>query len=391
MTGSEIFSKPAHPGVPVLDSLELDSPGPVELDVDGSLLESPPVSELDDDVTSLVDSPLVVVEGSVVVSGVTPVVVACPSLVPLPELVGDGPPDVPSALVLAPEDPSEPDDSALVPSMTFVLHPARLIRGTRLRIRVCIRVLRGRRQFATVKDPAQGRPPEKDLTHANPGSIVRRMQKTLSFLSGLLLLALPACGDSGNDTEDTANTTTVTGSSMSMPTSGATDDPTGGAAPTCADYCTAVTTNCTTANTFGQYFDGTDAGVAACTKACESFPAGTAADMAGNTLGCRAYHAGAAAGDAATHCVHAGPSGGGVCGTGCEGFCAIALDVCPMAFADEAACTTACAGFMDDTATYTNADMAGNNLSCRLYHLTAAAVDAATHCAHITADSPPCM
>jgi hypothetical protein len=79
----------------------------------------------------------------------------------------------------------------------------------------------------------------------------------------------------------------------------------------CGEYCTTVTTNCTGAN--AQY-----ASMAECMAYCARarWPEGTAGDMDGNTIACRIYHGGApAASDPATHCPHAGPSGGNVCGT----------------------------------------------------------------------------
>jgi len=218
------------------------------------------------------------------------------------------------------------------------------------------------------------------------------MRKTLSLLSSLFLLALPACGDNGGDTEDTVATTNPATTTMTNPTSGATDDmPTGGEALSCADYCTTIGTNCTAGN--AQYFAGTDNGMTPCMNACASFELGVAGEMANNTLGCRTYHAGAAMGDPATHCEHAGPGGAGVCGNDCDGFCTIALATCASQFADMGACMTACASFTDDTA-YNATVMSGNNLACRLYHLTAAAnsaADATTHCPHIAADSPVCI
>jgi hypothetical protein len=52
-----------------------------------------------------------------------------------------------------------------------------------------------------------------------------------------------------------------------------------------------------------------------CLSTCNgaSWSIGTAGATSGNSIACRTYHAGAAAGDPATHCPHAGPTGGGVC------------------------------------------------------------------------------
>lgn len=213
------------------------------------------------------------------------------------------------------------------------------------------------------------------------------MRNTLIFLSGLLLLTTPACDSGGGDDD---------GSTSGSPTGDPTGDdttttPTGGEALSCADYCSTVTTNCKLAD--AQYFDkadGVDNGMTSCMAVCAGFPEGTAADTAMNTLGCRTYHAGAAAMDSATHCPHAGPGGAGVCGANCEGFCSGALELCGSSFADMGACMTECAAFAD-TVRYDTSQTAGNTLACRIYHLTAAGVDAAAHCPHILAASPPCM
>jgi hypothetical protein len=129
-----------------------------------------------------------------------------------------------------------------------------------------------------------------------------------------------------------------------------------------------------------------------------------AGDTSGNTLGCRTYHAAAAAGaGAATHCTHAGPTGGdlddgagGTCGDGCVSFCQIAMVACTGANAqylgsngatpfDE--CYADCSGFaVLKTPPYSTADTATDDFGCRMYHLTVAAegaTQAGTHCKHI--------
>jgi hypothetical protein len=89
----------------------------------------------------------------------------------------------------------------------------------------------------------------------------------------------------------------------------ATDGSTG--TPLCNTYCTQMTTVCVGAN--AQYNDMADC-MAYCSAA--RWPAGDPGAMAGDNLNCRVYHVGAAAMSApAFHCPHAGPNGGGVCGT----------------------------------------------------------------------------
>ncbi len=153
--------------------------------------------------------------------------------------------------------------------------------------------------------------------------------------------------------------------------------------PTCASYCDTITANCTDAN--AQYADH-DACMAYC-QTWASLEAGTAADTDVNTIGCRTYHAGVAADDPGLHCDHAGPSGGGVCGTWCDNYCDLMDHNCTGANAQYSwydHCQNACA-FMDDT------DVAGatggNTVQCRIYHAGVAGSDvdngsAATHCPH---------
>ena len=136
-----------------------------------------------------------------------------------------------------------------------------------------------------------------------------------------------------------------------------------------------------------QYFSAS-----ACLAACAVLPDGAASDTSGNTVGCRTYHAGAAASAPAVHCPHAGPGGAGVCGNDCDGFCSIALGVCTgpnQVFADLGQCQSACAGF-PTTPAYSASVPSGDSFACRLYHLTAAALDPATHCSHIVEASPTC-
>jgi hypothetical protein len=170
------------------------------------------------------------------------------------------------------------------------------------------------------------------------------------------------------------------------------------AVATCDSYCTAIMTNCVEGEQ--QYPDA-----ASCNTACAALPAGAAGDTMGDSLACRAYHATAAQMDPATHCAHAGPTGGdkdptdtagGPCGEGCEAFCKIALAVCGTAgtYADEAACLTECKTFNANVADYSIADTATNDFGCRVYHLTVAATstDAApTHCPAVTSSSDKCV
>jgi hypothetical protein len=190
----------------------------------------------------------------------------------------------------------------------------------------------------------------------------------LLILSGLTLGLLVAGCDGGDDGSGTG------GSGGSA------------AVPGCDEYCAAVMANCTADNQ--QYST-----MESCVGACAAFDPGKVDDTAGNTVGCRTYHAGAAEGDPATHCVHAGPGGASACGTNVDGFCAIAVRVCPAIYADDASCREEANQFAD-TEPYDVSDVAGDTLACRLYHLTVAASSAGSaemHCPHINAASPVCI
>ncbi len=115
--------------------------------------------------------------------------------------------------------------------------------------------------------------------------------------------------------------------------------------PTCAAYCEAVTKACGTSGANAQY-----ASLAECTSWCADlamiFP-GTAADKSGNTIGCRTYHANLAKTDAtaaAAHCPHAGKTGGNMCGTWCENYCALAQMNCAatLGYKNQGDCMSTC-------------------------------------------------
>ena len=131
----------------------------------------------------------------------------------------------------------------------------------------------------------------------------------------------------------------------------------GPAEPTCDEYCDAVLAACTGAN--AQYQEASQ-----CLGNCAliSWELGTPGDTDGNTVACRTTHAGLAAADPATHCAHAGTSGGDVCGTWCENYCAYMDTNCGSVYADNAECMTACAALPDTGAAN---DMTGDTVQCR--------------------------
>lgn len=195
----------------------------------------------------------------------------------------------------------------------------------------------------------------------------------------LLMIALLGCGGDEDSTPDAAPGRPVL-------------------ALNCTTYCDTIAAACTGAN--AQYSDA-----AHCTGTCAAFPPGqNASETSGNTLGCRIYHAQNAmlGQDPTVHCPHAGPGGGkvdaaaGQCGDPCLSFCTLNTKVCgtnaaPVTgvanrYADMAACMTACNGF-EKTTQYSPSVNTGNNLACRINHLTNAASSTManvinTHCGH---------
>jgi hypothetical protein len=222
------------------------------------------------------------------------------------------------------------------------------------------------------------------------------MKTTTGFLYvGLFavgsLVALGACGD---DETTTSTTTTASASATSGGSGGDTSSSSttggggmggsgGGMADACTKYCTDIMKTCKDAN--AQY-----ASEANCMESCKALPAtGMDGAMQGNTIQCRQYHVGVAGSSAAMadmHCTHAGPGGDGLCGMNCEGFCSIAVATCNAEWKDMASCMdamTGCPAFKDDkNVKYVAPTAAGDTFECRLYHLTVATSDAATHCPH---------
>jgi len=151
----------------------------------------------------------------------------------------------------------------------------------------------------------------------------------------------------------------------------------------CDNYCYTMGVTCPTQA----------AGALPCAGFCSPMPPGNITDVSGDTVDCRIYHANNAniTGDA-THCLHATPSGGGVCGTPCNVYCGLALSVCTGSLAlynSTATCQTACAGL---NATGLPGAVSGDTLQCRIYHLGAASATGNTsyHCPHGGVNSATC-
>jgi hypothetical protein len=162
----------------------------------------------------------------------------------------------------------------------------------------------------------------------------------------------------------------------------------------CANYCATIASACTGAPPAGNsqysFIDNQD-----CNAYCNGvhWNLGTVDPNAHeDTLGCRVAHAQLAAnpGPASLHCWHAGPTGGNLCGNYCENYCELALEACTGAnqlYPDRPAFLAACAGIRVSS---TISAQTGDNVQCRIWHLSEAmtgkilgnATLVATHCPH---------
>jgi hypothetical protein len=180
----------------------------------------------------------------------------------------------------------------------------------------------------------------------------------------------------------------------------------GGPRDLCATYCNVVNQNCTGASSQYAFWPND------CMDLCAFWETGNPGDTTGDTRECRIYHAGAAQGsasNAAFHCPHAGPLGGGVgycvapdasdsAKAVCDSFCELDSYLCRgIAYEGPGECEEACLGYP-----YTGGGVTtdtGNSLDCRVYHLEYAAyyysvgdTDAgATHCSHTAVESATCF
>jgi hypothetical protein len=193
--------------------------------------------------------------------------------------------------------------------------------------------------------------------------------------------AVPAAGE-GSTVDDEAGDA---GAQASPPAEGGA----GGAASelgVCEQYCSAVQSNCT--GSFAVYTS-----MAVCLAVCAALPEGALGDRDVNSVRCRLRAAEAAVDEVPHYCPIAGPGGGGVCGTNCESLCALKPAICGELSAQSAnACRKECAA-LTDLGGYSTAleheHYAGAHVQCRLYHLSAAAIeDPERHCSHADGAAP---
>jgi len=154
------------------------------------------------------------------------------------------------------------------------------------------------------------------------------------------------------------------------------DDPM--AAPDCKKFCRLDLAECSEAG-FPVYENEDQ-----CVAVCEALEPGHIGDKSENTAGCRMYHAYNSMLDPKTHCAHTGPGGDGHCVDGdkhdagnCQSYCRLLETACKDdfdgSFADQADCQADCAQLKGAGADSNYSITAkGNNLQCRLLHVSRA-------------------
>jgi hypothetical protein len=154
----------------------------------------------------------------------------------------------------------------------------------------------------------------------------------------------------------------------------------------CEQYCTAVMQSCTEAFAVYTSFE-------TCLAVCAAMPAGAPGDRNVNTVQCRLRAAQVARDEVPHYCPIAGPGGNGVCGSNCESLCQLRDQLCAdYVTYDHAMCLSGCEKLKDLGSYSTDlaaAQYSGPHVQCRLYHVSAAAVDdAEQHCEHVDGAAP---
>lgn len=186
----------------------------------------------------------------------------------------------------------------------------------------------------------------------------------------VLSLTLAACGGGGGDDGGNGGGDGPDASVPGAPDAGAPPGTPGDgvSGAECESYCGAIMSNCTGAN--AQY-----GSMEECMELCGSagWSAGAAGAADDNTLSCRFTHASElAASDPEQHCASAGPTGGGVCGSLCESYCAYSAKYCgeTHSFEDTRQCVLACDKLVPQDGDPTADD---NSVQCRLRSVLEAA------------------
>lgn len=166
----------------------------------------------------------------------------------------------------------------------------------------------------------------------------------------------------------------------------------------CTTYCNTVMDSCT-----GDLsvYASPETCFGVCDRLIQAGKRGTPGVIGENTVQCRLAEARNAksTGEPSAYCFAAGPGGGNVCGTNCEGYCLLLKQTCPNEFSGpqfngslEYCLRTACPAIPTLDAGYNASQESGNTINCRLYHVSAANADSqapGVHCPH-AAGAKPC-
>jgi hypothetical protein len=170
---------------------------------------------------------------------------------------------------------------------------------------------------------------------------------------------------------------------------GAGSDPDGGTpASMCETYCSEVQTECTGA--VAQYRD-----LDQCLRICSLLPPGSVGGPDENSVACRLKYASkfkyALGGELDNYCREAGPSGDNLCGSKCDAFCSLMMQVCTPSVGDNrfdnlASCLSTCNALPITNIGYSTNDPLvsdGNHVQCRIFHVASGAMlDPEEHCEH---------
>ncbi|HSO37072.1 MAG TPA: hypothetical protein VLT33_31320 [Labilithrix sp.] len=212
--------------------------------------------------------------------------------------------------------------------------------------------------------------------------VTRRTARRGGALLTAFALAALACNAALGIDEATLDPSLATSQSQAQPLN-------------CDTYCSTIMQNCSGVN---QEYLNADV----CKVMCGHFELGIPNDQTEDSLTCRIWHANSAAVSPSVHCKHAGPTGGGHCGTQpCNAYCLLDVALCNGALSaydgGETACRTECAKYTYITDPNTPDLIAdGNTLNCRLYHLESAYDPSSpaaktTHCPHTGRVSATCF
>ncbi|HKO47422.1 MAG TPA: hypothetical protein VJV79_06850 [Polyangiaceae bacterium] len=166
----------------------------------------------------------------------------------------------------------------------------------------------------------------------------------------------------------------------------------------CDAFCRLEMAECTVANGYPIYESA-----AQCQAVCKALELGHAGDTVENTVGCRMYHSYNSAIDPKNHCSHTSPGGDGHCGStalpktgntgNCESYCLLLSQACSddfeARFADQSECQADCVELegAGPSVGYTTG-ASGNNVQCRLLHVSRALTTPEKECAAAQGAAP---